>query len=384
MAAWPNADTAQCGPKVFRCTPRTTWGRAPFFVACPAGVPRYTQKMLLFAALLALHLGPVSPASPNRQPQLAAGNGIVAMVFGSGESIWFARSNDEGRSFSAPLKVADLPKLLLGRHRGPRVVIAGNAILVSAIPTGSDLLCWRSIDGGRTWSKPAVINDVPTSAREGLHAMAADPEGHVATVWLDDRTQKGKRLYGAFSNDGGATWSKNVEIYQSPSGTICECCHPSLVSLGRGEFAAMWRNVIDGSRDFYVIRIRGGAPVSDAMKQGIGTWKLNACPMDGGGLAVRNGEIWSAWRREHDVYLAEPGKPEAKLGAGENIALAANAKGAWAIWSNPQGIEAMMPGSDAPKQLSTVGGFPAILALPDGSVLAAWEENQSIAVRRLE
>jgi hypothetical protein len=342
------------------------------------------KQMLVLAALLALHLAPVSPTAPNRQPQLAVADGSVALVFGSGEAIWFAKSSDQGRSFSAPAKVADLPKQLLGRHRGPRVVMSGGAIIVSAIAAESDLFSWRSTDGGRTWSKAAVINDQAKAAREGLHAMAADAEGHVAAAWLDDRTPGGKRLYGAFSNDAGATWSKNVLLYESPSGTICQCCHPSLVAMGHGEFAVMWRNVIDGSRDFYTLRLRDGKPVSSAVKQGEGTWKLDACPMDGGGVAVRNGELVSAWRREHDLYIAEAGKPEVKIGAGMDVALAVNSKGEYAIWSAKEGIEARMPGSSAPTQVSKAGGFPALLALPDGAVLAAWEENGSIATRRLE
>ena len=339
---------------------------------------------MLFAALFALLVQPVLPPAPNRQPQLAASESMVALVFGSGESIWFARSNDEGRTFSKPVKVADLPKLSLGRHRGPRVAISGGVILVSAIAAESDLYCWRSADGGQTWSKPSVIDDRPTSAREGLHAMAADADGHVAAVWLDDRTPGGKRLYGAFSNDRGATWSKNAMLYESPDGTICQCCHPSLLALGHGEFAVMWGNVLAGSRDFYVMRLRDGRPVSAPMKQGTGTWKLDACPMDGGGLAVRNGEILSAWRREHDIFLAEPGKPEVRLGHGQDAALAANAKGAYAIWSTPEGIELHAPRTTAPARISEGGGFPSIVALPGGGILAAWEENGSIATRRVE
>ena len=128
--------------------------------------------MLLLAALVALHLPAVSPTAPNRQPQLAAAGGTVALVFGSGEGIWLARSLDNGRNFSAPSKVADLPKMMLGRHRGPRVVISGNAIVVSAIASEpGDLMVWRSTDGGRTWTLPAVINDTPQAAREGLHAI---------------------------------------------------------------------------------------------------------------------------------------------------------------------------------------------------------------------
>jgi len=339
--------------------------------------------MYYLAALLALHLTSV-PTGPNRQPQLAAANGGAVLVFGSGDSIWLARSIDNGQSFSAPSKVADLPKLALGRHRGPRVAVSGNVIIVSAIEAQKDLLAWRSSDGGRTWSKAAVINDRPTSAREGLHAMAADAEGHVAAVWLDDRSAPGKRLFGAFSNDAGATWSKNVMLYESPSGTICECCHPSLVSLGRGEFAVMWRNKIDGSRDFYVLRLRDGKPVSPAVKQGVGTWKLEACPMDGGGIAVRNGQTVTAWRREREIYLAEEGKPEVKLGAGQDVAMAATTKGAYAVWTEGKAVQAFVPGSAGPERLSEDGGFPSVVALPGGGVLAAWEENGTIAIRRLE
>jgi len=340
--------------------------------------------MLAVALLFALTLPPVSGSAANRQPQLAVAGQTVALAFGSGESIWLAVSHDGGATFGAASKVADLPKLLLGRHRGPRVAISGNAILVSAISsTPGDLLCWRSTDGGRTWSTPAVINDRPAAAREGLHAMAADAEGHVAAVWLDDRVPGGKRLWGAFSDDGGATWGKNAQLYESPSGTICQCCHPSLAALGHGEFAAMFRNVVEGGRDLYVLHVRGGRPEGPVIKQGQGTWKLDACPMDGGGIAVERGDIVTAWRRDHEIYLARPGKAEHELGPGQDIALAAGSKGAYAVWVNGGAIEALTPGETAPQQLAASGAFPEVVTLSDDSVLAAWEEGGGIATRRL-
>ena len=336
--------------------------------------------MLHLAVLLALHLQPVSPTAPNRQPQLAAANGTVALVFGSGDSIWFSRSTDNGANFSPAAKIADLPKVLIGRHRGPRVAIIGSTIVVTAI--SGDLYAWRSTDSGRTWSKPAIVNDKPEASREGLNALATDPEGHLALAWLDDRTPGGKRLYGAFSSDSGATWSKNVMLYESPSGTICQCCAPSLAALGHGDFAVMWRNVVDGSRDLYTMRIRNGQPAGPAAKSGTGTWKLDACPMDGGGLTVHDGQLTAAWRREHDVYLAEPGKPETRLAAGTDIAIASNSQGAYVVWTTAQGIEAHVPGSASPVRISNAGAFPSLVALPDGGMLAAWEENNAIAFHR--
>ena len=104
------------------------------------------------------------------------------------------------------------------------------------------------------------------------------------------------------------TWSRNVLLYESPDGPICPCCDPSLAAMGRGEFTVMWRNALGGSRDLYTLRLRDGHPVGAPVKQGEGTWKLDACPMDGGGVAVRDGQVASAWRRDHDIYLATAGQ----------------------------------------------------------------------------
>jgi hypothetical protein len=340
--------------------------------------------MWYLLALVALNLPPVSSTAPNRQPQLAAADGTVALVFGSADSIWLARSTDDGLNFPAPAKVADLPKLMLGRHRGPRVAITRGAILISAIAsTPGDLMLWRSTDNGRTWSAPRPINDQPSAAREGLHAMAADKSGHVAIAWLDDRTGKGKRLYAAFSNDAGATWGPNVALYESPSGSICECCHPSLAALGDGRFGVMFRNALDGNRDLYVMQVRDGVRLNEPVHQGNASWKLNACPMDGGGLAIREGRLGSAFRREKDVYLAEPGKPERLLATGQDVALGANNQGWYAVWSTPHGIDAMLPSASTITHLSTAGAFPAIVTTSGGGMLIAWEENGAISTARM-
>ena len=64
-----------------------------------------------------------------------------------------------------------------------------------------------------------------------------DAKGALFAAWLDKRG-KGTQLYGARSTDGGATWSKNIPIYKSPEGTICECCHPSIAIDAAGQILA--------------------------------------------------------------------------------------------------------------------------------------------------
>ena len=351
---------------------------------------------LIFAALLALNLGPMGPDAPAREPQLAASGSTVALTFGAGSAIYFAVSHDAGRTFSAPVKVEQASNLLLTHHRGPRIAISGKTIIISAItsktaasnahahgagPDG-DLFVWRSIDNGTTWSQAIRVNDSPNSPNEALHTLAADAKGNLFLAWLDHRSGKGTTLYGARSADAGATWSKNFLVYQSPDGTICECCHPSSAFTPDGELLVMWRNWLDGSRDMYLARSRGGAAFEPAEKLGIGTWKLKGCPMDGGGVVISQKRVFTAWRREGTVYLAEPGREETALGQGKDLAVAGGPKGAYVAWVSASGLELRAPGA-APVALSKDGAFPAITVLSDGAVVAAWQEGEAIATRRV-
>jgi len=350
---------------------------------------------LILTAMLALTLGPMGPDAPAREPQLAADGSTVALSFGAGSAIYFAVSHDSGRTFSAPVKVEQASNLLLTHHRGPRIAISGKAIIISAITskTGSDahahgtgpdgdLFVWRSTDAGKTWSQAIRVNDVPNAPNEALHTLAADAKGNLFLAWLDHRTGKGTTLYGARSSDAGATWSKNFLVYQSPDGSICECCHPSSAFTPDGELLVMWRNWLEGSRDMYLARSRAGAAFGPAEKLGMGTWKLKGCPMDGGGVVISRQRVFTAWRREGTVYQAEPGGHETALGQGKDLAVAAGPKGVYVAWVSASGVELRAP-DKPPVTLSNDGAFPAITILSDGSVVAAWQEGESIATRRL-
>src|SRR5688572_25112075 len=350
--------------------------------------------MLVVAALAILHLAPPSADVPYRSPQLASSANLVAFAFGSGHGIYVATSTNEGTSFSKPVKVAEVPVLPLNRHRGPRIVISKGTIVVSAVtgnkaatgphshglPSDGDLFAWRSDDGGKTWSKPVRINDVPAAAREGLHALAADGRGKLFAAWLDLR-KEGTRLYGAYSEDSGATWTANVLLYESPEGTICQCCHPSAAFTESGTLEVMWRNCLGGARDLYLIRSVGGPSFSKPEKLGQATWMINACPMDGGGLTHVEGRTITAWRRGAEIFTAEPGKPETRLGEGKDVALAASQGRIYALWVNGAQLVAWIGGRT--EILSEKSAFPSLTTLPNGGVLAAWEENGGISLRPL-
>ena len=334
--------------------------------------------------LLTLRLTPTAPGE-FKQPQLAASGKQVALTFGDANSIYYAASTDGGRTFTKPTIVADLPGLMLGRHRGPRIALTRDAIVISAVSNQQgDLVAWRSTDAGRTWSRGAAANHTPKSADEGLHAMVASPDGSLYAIWLDT-PGKGKRLMGARSDDNGATWSRNILIYQSPDGTICQCCHPSLAIGPDGAIHAMWRNALNGDRDMYTAVSRdGGRSFGAASKLGEGSWHLDACPMDGGGIAVApNGMRTTIFRRQQEIFLVGEGQQERSLATGKDPAIAATAHGIFLAWSGPQGLLARVPGNSEPLQLDPDGSFPQLIALPDGTVLAAWEHKGEIEFQRL-
>jgi len=315
-----------------------------------------------------------------RQPQLAArGDSYVAMAFGSGNQVFFTSSDDGGKSFRAPVLAGGGKGMMyLGRHRGPRVVLTPNAIVISAVLgekggwKDGDLYTWRSTDQGRTWSAPVRINDVADAPREGLHSMAAKADGTLFAAWLDQRT-KGMKLYGSSSKDEGKTWGANTLVYESPDAHICECCHPSVAFDAEGTPLVMFRNWLQGSRDMYVANTKTGK----SMKMGEGTWPLQACPMDGGSLVVDGKRIFAAWRRDGTVYWNEAGKKEVEAGKGKDVAmvLAAGSTAPLLVWNAPDGVR-----SSTGKLLDPKGGF-ASLAVSGKSVYVAWESEGGKRIR---
>jgi hypothetical protein len=333
---------------------------------------------MLAVALLGLSIAPNAGDTPYRQPSVAASESLTGVAFGAGNNIYFARAQD-----TVPVLVHSGGKLALGRHRGPKLAIAGGTPIVAAIVgekgggADGDLLVWRSTDGGRNWLAPVKLNDVPGAAREGLHGIAANG-ATVAAVWLDLR-EKGTTLYAAVSRDNGATWSKNALVYQSPSGTICQCCHPSVAVAKDGSVYVMFRNAVDGNRDMYTMRLGDKAPV----KLGSAEWKLNACPMDGGALALdAAGRPITAWRRESQVYLAGANGAEELIGAGKDPAMAVGRKGAYVVWAQGPELRMRRPGG-AEHTLASEGAWASVAALPDGRVLAAWESGGAIRLETL-
>jgi hypothetical protein len=335
------------------------------------------------------------PDREARQPQVAVDQeGRIYVTFGVGNVVRCARSDDRGRTFAVST-VGSVDALSLGMRRGPRIAVAGNAIVVSAIGgregkgRDGDLLAWRSTNAGKTWAGPVRVNTIEASAREGLHGMAAGPDGSVYCAWLDLRV-RGTQVYGARSRDGGASWEPDRLVYRSPDGSVCQCCHPSVAYGPDGTLSVMWRNLVRGARDLYLVRSPdGGATFGAAEKLGRGTWNLSACPMDGGSVSAGpGGLIETAWMRESSMFTAEPGEPERRLGRGVQGWTAIGSAGPYSVWlaNRPGRLLAQVPGRRDPLTLAEGAIDPVVAAGPGGRglVIAAWETKEGIFATTLD
>jgi hypothetical protein len=304
----------------------------------------------------------------------------IHLVYGSGDSIIYASSKD-GKSFTRPSLIARLPNMFASAMRGPQVAATVNGIAVTACTKQGNIFSYKKDASGK-WTGAQRVNDRDEAAKEGLMALSGDGQ-NVYAVWLGVKSPKGQDVYGTKSTDGGRTWSKNTVVYSSPDGSVCECCKPSVVIKGENIFV-MFRNWLNGNRDLYLIESSdGGRSFKQAQKLGIGSWKLNGCPMDGGGLALYKNNIpQTVWRREGKIFTSTLGTPEIELGEGRSCTIeTVNDKNVYA-WTENGDVVVMKP--QGMKKNLGKGTLPLLKALNNEHVLCIWQNEKQIHASVLE
>lgn len=156
--------------------------------------------------------------------------------FGLGNQIGFARSTDNGQTWSAPIETDEFftmdqvlgndrvntsPSLAVDNSRGPR---KGTVYLVYANNNsgdGADIMFQKSTDGGRTLSAPVEINASPGQDRpQWFPWITVDSStGRVSVFYYDqgiDTSGDLTEVSYTFSDDGGAHWSAPVPLTSIP------------------------------------------------------------------------------------------------------------------------------------------------------------------------
>ncbi|MBD1393415.1 hypothetical protein [Mucilaginibacter glaciei] len=334
--------------------------------------------------LSSFHNVPNNFLGNGQQPQVSVDTkGIVRVVFGSADQIFCATSTNHGVSFGKPLLVAKVPEMHLGMSRGPQLASSQNYSVITAMDKTGNIHWYQLNHANAKWKSMGVVNDLTDSAPEGLMNIAGDNKDNFYAVWLDTRAGNHNQIYFSSLTEKAPKWSKNIMAYQSPDQHVCECCRPSIAVKGTS-VALMFRNWLDGSRDLYVTRSSDqGKTFSPAVKMGMDTWKLNGCPMDGGGLHISpSNAVQTVWQRKGEIFYATPGNPETYIAKGRTCSIAGNGANPLITYQTGDTLNVVKFPQKASMMIGT-GGFLKAAQLNANTNFYVWEQDKQIKYRKM-
>jgi hypothetical protein len=352
----------------------------------------YLMKLIWCAAFLfflcftaVAGIGPAGEGvlSDGNQPQVTADvKGVLRIIYGKDDEIYYTESRDKGNTFRAPVLVGKVPGMHLGMSRGPQLASSKHYSVITAMDRPGNIH-WFLLDHTTgKWKSMGLVNDQFGSAPEGLMNIAADDNDHFYAVWLDIRTGKHNQIYFSHLAPKAGKWSQNKLVYQSPDGHVCECYQPHIAVNG-SEVAIMFRNWLNGSRDLYLTTSKNsGSSFSPAEKLGNDTSKLNACPMDGGGLTVTNSSIETTWQREGRIYYCKPGQPEQLIGNGRGSCIAVSGADTYVGYQSRDTLK-LVSISNKKAQTIGIGEFIKSVSLPGNVLFCVWEADGKIKYKKV-
>jgi hypothetical protein len=220
-----------------------------------------------------------------------------AQPAGAQGKVVLQRSDDGGSSWQSAVHVNAVaePVAAEGENRPKLAFGPGGEIYVTwTSPTSEkftgDIRFARSLDGGKTWSAPAVVHHDRQVITHRFESLIVDRQGRLWAAWVDKRDLKvaedagrpyrGAAIYYARSDDHGATWSADTKLADSS----CECCRIALAVNPQGRVAAMWRHVFaPNERDHAFAVLGASTPAVERVT--LDRWRVDACPHQGPSLA---------------------------------------------------------------------------------------------------
>ncbi len=156
--------------------------------------------------------------------------------------LWVSRSADRGASFSRPVRVAGGGGAKPAR--GPSLAVDAWGDLYLAWTVGEDpsasIRVARSADQGRSFGEPRIV------VRSGGHAdapkLATDGQGTLHLVYAESPAGPFDRYRVRYTRslDGGCTFETPREIPHPPTGTFESASFPALGVDGRGDLYLLW------------------------------------------------------------------------------------------------------------------------------------------------
>ncbi|OAI01706.1 hypothetical protein A1332_17500 [Methylomonas methanica] len=237
-------------------------------------------------------------------------NGVLWLAWVVRDRIYVQSSADKGASFSTPVAVNAEPEVIAARGEyRPKIKLdaQGNIYLtwtqnLEKRHTGH-IRFSRSMDGGKTFSKPVTVNDNLDVIGHRFDALAVGQNGEIFVAWLDARDKEkakaakqefsGTAVYYAWSDNGGKSFYPNKVV--APHS--CECCRLGVEIDADNLPVVLWRHVYDGNiRDHALVKFKDWQTPGAVQRVSAENWKIDACPHHGPALSITDaGAYHSVW-----------------------------------------------------------------------------------------
>lgn len=282
-----------------------------------------------------------------------------------------------------------------------------------------DIRLLRSEDEGRSWSAPITPYDDRTPTEHGFVSMVPMGGDRMLLAWLDGRNTLAPAVGAGHDAPAGAHGAghgaghghahsegpmslRSVEVgrdfvlrhAQEVDARVCSCCPTDLARRGNGAVLVYRDRSEDEIRDVYAAEYRDGRWTPGAAVRADG-WRIAACPVNGPALAASGDRLAALWPTMAGATLSVKGAlvgatgPATVLEAGDAVLgrpdLAPWPGGHWlAVWlgAGPDRAQALrvasLSPSLAPASVQDVAllppgrgtGMPRIASLGDVAVLA--------------
>jgi hypothetical protein len=253
----------------------------------------------------------------------------IATVQPAGEQahVVVRSTHDGGETWTTPLNVNSKaePVSADGENR-PKIAAGtrGELYVTWTSPTSAnftgDIRFARSLDQGRTWSAPTTVHRNRDLITHRFESMVVDGKGRVWVAWIDKRDlhaaeragreYAGAAVYYAWSDDQGASWNGDHRLADH----TCECCRIALTLDDQGHPVALWRHVFANSeRDHAFARLHPDPAQVRVQRATFDRWRIDACPHHGPSLTyTRDGVAHAVWFNQVEgngrVFYAQLGE----------------------------------------------------------------------------
>lgn len=337
--------------------------------------------------------------------------------------LFLQTSGDEGRSWSAPrLLDTGSDKIAADGESRPKLVFGPRGQMVMAYtepldkPYSGRIRMLRSDDGGRSFSAPFTVHRDQQIITHRFESVAFDAQGTLHTLWVDKRDleaarpasgpakpgYRGAAIYRNESRDGGRTFGPDLKLADHS----CECCRIALAPTPEGSLAALWRHVYAPNERDHGFALLNSPPLVEPQRATLDRWAIDACPHHGPGLTpAAAGGYHAVWFGIRDGLaqvrygrLAGDGRPQgavrplpdeaaehaAVLSTGQQLAIAWRSFDGqatrWRAW-----VSADDGASFTLRELGRAAedNDHPLLVTRDQQIFALWRTTQGVRVERL-